>query len=263
MLHDDRVLVRHHCTVEPLTNDHPHQRPSLSYDHILCDDSAFCLYTNPSRATIPLIRPHQCDSEGGRIRGVLLYSQLTKPKVLVVQHLILYYNMHHKDFYAKFTINMWNLFHYRTSEVPREIPRNSMFLPSPSPYRSAGPGLRGVGHEQRLLHALTEDEDTRPDGAPLQRDPACIAQAKEASRETRANRRATTDSREEPIPPGGASVASAVVARSRLALRGERHHESDHRVAAPTGKDRSLFHCVFGGFDVNDVINFALGCSVY
>ena len=30
---------------------------------------------NPSRATIPLIRPHQCDSEGGRIRGVLLYIQ--------------------------------------------------------------------------------------------------------------------------------------------------------------------------------------------
>ena len=29
---------------------------------------------NPSRATIPLIRPHECDSEGGRIRGVLLYS---------------------------------------------------------------------------------------------------------------------------------------------------------------------------------------------
>ena len=28
---------------------------------------------NPSRATTPLIRPHQCDSDGGRIRGVLLY----------------------------------------------------------------------------------------------------------------------------------------------------------------------------------------------
>ena len=28
---------------------------------------------NPSRATIPLILPHQCDSDGGRIRGVLLY----------------------------------------------------------------------------------------------------------------------------------------------------------------------------------------------
>ena len=32
-------------------------------------------YMNPSRATIPLIRPHQCDSDGGRIRGVLLYNQ--------------------------------------------------------------------------------------------------------------------------------------------------------------------------------------------
>ena len=36
-------------------------------------DSGFCSYTNPSRATIPLIRPHQSDSEGGRIRGVQLY----------------------------------------------------------------------------------------------------------------------------------------------------------------------------------------------
>ena len=28
-------------TVEPLTNDHPHQRPSLSYDHISCDGQGF------------------------------------------------------------------------------------------------------------------------------------------------------------------------------------------------------------------------------
>ena len=28
-------------TVEPLTNDHPHQRPSLSYDHISCDGQWF------------------------------------------------------------------------------------------------------------------------------------------------------------------------------------------------------------------------------
>ena len=28
-------------------------------------------YINPSRETILLLRPHQCDSEGGRIRGVL------------------------------------------------------------------------------------------------------------------------------------------------------------------------------------------------
>ena len=31
-------------------------------------------YMNPSGETIPLIRPHQRDSEGGRIRGVILYS---------------------------------------------------------------------------------------------------------------------------------------------------------------------------------------------
>ena len=69
---DVRRPMRQESTVEPLTNDHPHQRPSLSYD---VTDSGFCSYTNPSRATIPLIRPHQCDSEGGRIRGVLLYHE--------------------------------------------------------------------------------------------------------------------------------------------------------------------------------------------
>ena len=35
-------------------------------------------YMNPSRATIPLIRQHQCDSDGGRIRGVLLYNWFSK-----------------------------------------------------------------------------------------------------------------------------------------------------------------------------------------
>ena len=55
-------------TVEPLTNDHPSHTTTFRVT-----DSGFCSYTNPSRATIPLIRPHQCDSEGGRIRGVLLY----------------------------------------------------------------------------------------------------------------------------------------------------------------------------------------------
>ena len=32
------------------------------------------IVSSPSRTTIPLIRPHQCDSEGGHIRGVLLYK---------------------------------------------------------------------------------------------------------------------------------------------------------------------------------------------
>ena len=51
-----------------LTNDHPSHTTTFRVTN-----SAFCLYTNPSRATIPLIRPHQCDSEGGRKRGILLY----------------------------------------------------------------------------------------------------------------------------------------------------------------------------------------------
>ena len=43
--------------VEPLANDHPHQRPSLSYDHISCDGQWFLFVYESSRATIPLIRP--------------------------------------------------------------------------------------------------------------------------------------------------------------------------------------------------------------
>ena len=43
-------------------------------------------YMNPSRATIPLIRPHQCDSDGGRIRGVLLYYKITEYGIQCCMH---------------------------------------------------------------------------------------------------------------------------------------------------------------------------------
>ena len=52
--------VIHHATVEPLTNDHPHQRPSLSYDHISCDGQWFLsVYESltsdhPSYTTTPM-----------------------------------------------------------------------------------------------------------------------------------------------------------------------------------------------------------------
>ena len=47
-------------TVEPLSNDHPHQRPSLSYDHISCDGLCFMFVyesltsDHPSYTTIPV-----------------------------------------------------------------------------------------------------------------------------------------------------------------------------------------------------------------
>ena len=48
-------------TVEPLSNDHPHQRPSLLYDHISCDGQCFLFVrslTNdhPSNATNDRVR---------------------------------------------------------------------------------------------------------------------------------------------------------------------------------------------------------------
>ena len=47
-------------TVEPLTNDHPHQRPSLSYDHISCNGQWFLFIyesltsDHPSYTTTPM-----------------------------------------------------------------------------------------------------------------------------------------------------------------------------------------------------------------
>ena len=47
-------------TVEPLTNVHPHQRPSLSYDHISCDGPWFLFVyesltsDHPSYTTTPM-----------------------------------------------------------------------------------------------------------------------------------------------------------------------------------------------------------------
>ena len=54
-------LDRQGTTVEPLSNDHPHQRPSLLYDHILCDGPCFLFVrslTNdyPSDATNDRVR---------------------------------------------------------------------------------------------------------------------------------------------------------------------------------------------------------------
>ena len=56
----NRQIPNNTATVEPLTNDHPHQRPSLSYDHISCDGQ-WCLFVyesltsdHPSYTTTPM-----------------------------------------------------------------------------------------------------------------------------------------------------------------------------------------------------------------
>ena len=54
------IISNSHSTVEPLTNDHPHQRPSLSYEHISCDGQGIlCVYESltsdhPSYTTTPM-----------------------------------------------------------------------------------------------------------------------------------------------------------------------------------------------------------------
>ena len=54
------ICLDYHNTVEPLTNDHPHQRPSLSYDHISCDGQWFLFVyesltsDHPSYTTTPI-----------------------------------------------------------------------------------------------------------------------------------------------------------------------------------------------------------------
>ena len=49
-------------------------------------------YINPSRETIPLIRPLQCDSEGGCITGVLLFytSNFPFPRLILLEYVVRY-----------------------------------------------------------------------------------------------------------------------------------------------------------------------------
>ena len=59
MVRFDRLYVV--CTIEPLSNDHPHQRPPLLYDHISCDGQCFLFVRSlandrPSNATNDRVR---------------------------------------------------------------------------------------------------------------------------------------------------------------------------------------------------------------
>ena len=53
--------IRTRYTVEPLSNDHPHQRPSLLYDHISCDGQCFLFIWS-------LTSDHPSDATSNRVR---------------------------------------------------------------------------------------------------------------------------------------------------------------------------------------------------
>ena len=59
-IHCKCCVVGVSCTVEPLSNDHPRQRPSLSYDHMSCDGQGFLFVyesltsDHPSYTTTPM-----------------------------------------------------------------------------------------------------------------------------------------------------------------------------------------------------------------
>ena len=55
-------------TVEPLSNDHPHHRPSLLYDHILCDGQCFLFARS-------LTDDHPSDEANDRVRWDFLPSE--------------------------------------------------------------------------------------------------------------------------------------------------------------------------------------------
>ena len=59
-------------TVEPLTNDHPHQRPSLLYDHILCDGHTFLFVRS-------LTNDHPSDATNDRVRWDFLPRERPPP----------------------------------------------------------------------------------------------------------------------------------------------------------------------------------------
>ena len=52
-------------TVEPLSNDHPHQRPSLLDDHILCDGQCFLFVRS-------LTNDHPSDATNDRVRWYVI-----------------------------------------------------------------------------------------------------------------------------------------------------------------------------------------------
>ena len=97
-------------TVEPLSNDHPHQRPSLLYDHILCDGQ-FCLFERS------LTDDHPSDATNDRVRWDFL-SRERPPRLQCIS----------KNRWCRFNIRSqwWIITMFIV--VPRHLSSNSFIL---------------------------------------------------------------------------------------------------------------------------------------
>ena len=99
------------CTVEPLSNDHPHQRPSLLYDHILCDGQCFLFVWS-------LTNDHPSDATNDRVR----WDFLPRERRLRVGLKCI-----SKDRGWRFNIrSQWPVDYYNV--VPRHLSSNSIAL---------------------------------------------------------------------------------------------------------------------------------------
>ena len=109
-LHFTNILT----TVEPMSNDHPHQWPSLLYDHILCDGQCFRFVrsltnNHPSNATNDRIRWNVLP-RGRPIRVV--YFQESR---MALQHpppMVDYYNVALRHIWSNSIIFLWTFFYF-------------------------------------------------------------------------------------------------------------------------------------------------------
>ena len=98
------------CTVEPLSNDHPHQRPSLLYDHILCDGHCFLFVRS-------LTNDHPSDATNDRVRWDFLPRE-RPPRLQCIS----------KNRGWRFNIRSQSCTRYYYNVVPRHLSSNSIDL---------------------------------------------------------------------------------------------------------------------------------------
>ena len=111
-------------------------------------------YMNPSRATIPHIRPHQCDSGGGRIRGVLLY---TLPIIIRLIHVYRKKNTLKKNQWDHCLFQSFRVFQWIESRKA-VLGSNTLTLLQDLCEQRCGSGANSVGLMIRVLKKMGRDD---------------------------------------------------------------------------------------------------------